>query len=235
MSQDNRTIMVPFHGDTITAVETPEGEFVAIKPICERLGIAANKQIARLSAEPERWRGDLMVLPSAGGAQETYCIPLTNLAAWLFSINANRVKPEFREGLVRYQREAADVLDRHFRQRDEAHVEEIAQLRWTLARCHAQLLACIPKWAQLKVMLDEKMWIDTISRRLNWTQDRSEDERQLFEDCGLVAPASLADTTSDGFMRELRRLRAENERLHKEVSLAATVHDSRQLDMFGGH
>ena len=43
------------------------------------------------------------------------CLPLENLNGWLFSIQATRVKPEFREKLRAYQKECFQVLDAYWR------------------------------------------------------------------------------------------------------------------------
>jgi GNAT superfamily N-acetyltransferase len=43
------------------------------------------------------------------------CLPLENLNGWLFSIQAARVKPEFRERLRTYQKECFQVLDAYWR------------------------------------------------------------------------------------------------------------------------
>lgn len=38
------------------------------------------------------------------------CLPLHYLNGWLFGIDANRVKPELKEKLIRYQKECYEVL-----------------------------------------------------------------------------------------------------------------------------
>lgn len=45
-----------------------------------------------------------------------FCIPLDYLNGWLFGINANRVKPEIRDRLIRYQTECYRVLADAFRE-----------------------------------------------------------------------------------------------------------------------
>lgn len=220
MSQDSPTLIpVPFHGDTITAVETPEGVMVAISPICERLGIASNKQIARLKAEKSRWRGDLMVAPSAGGAQETYCIPLTKLSGWLASIGLNRVKPEVRERLALYQDEADAVLDRHFRQRAEERGEEIRQLRGQLDHSHSHLRAALPKWGQILAMVETGTFgLDVIAARVAMTQDRLWAETEAIRRCGLMLPEGVADNSAPAWLARIdaleRQLRREREARH---------------------
>ena len=209
MSQDKlEVIPVPFHGDTITAIETPAGEFVAIKPICDRIGVSDRAQRKRVSADPERWGGTVMVLPSAGGVQETFCIPLNRVAAFLFTITVSRVKPEAREALRLYQAEAADVLDRHFRLRRADLTDAIAILTGQLAACHAEIVKANPRMAQIYYLwqpgepeirqvkprgLSVAKWFDIVDR---------------MQDGGMLTVAAASDTgpqTMAARMRELQR------------------------------
>jgi antirepressor protein len=45
------------------------------------------------------------------------CAPLEYLPGWLFGIDANRVKPELRDGIIRYQRECFRILWQAFQSR----------------------------------------------------------------------------------------------------------------------
>lgn len=208
MSSDNPTLIpVAFHGDTITCIETPDGEFVAIKPICERLGLALPPQLAKLKGDPELWGVTLIVTPSAGGSQETNCIPRNRMAAWLFKIEVSRVKPEARDALRLYQREAADVLDRHFRLRDEAHVEEIRQLRGQLDHSHSHLKAADPKWGQLLAMMEAGTYsLAVIAKRLNWSQDRTFEEMHAVTRCGMLMPEGVKDNSARSWLDRIEDL-----------------------------
>jgi len=56
-----------------------------------------------------------MALPSAGGAQETFCLRLDLVHGWLFTIDESRVKDgETRQRVLAYKRECYAVLFRHF-------------------------------------------------------------------------------------------------------------------------
>lgn len=186
MSQDNPIVIsVPFHGDTITAIETPEGVMVAVRPICERLGIDWSRQLRRLKESETHWRGGHMSTPSAGGAQETYCIPLTRLAAWLFSINANKVRADLREGLIRYQSEAADVLDRHFRLRaaeTSARIEEQEKMLWHAGQ-HLRITNA--KWDRAYLLMEMGATDYLIAQRLGWSLARWQEEKEMMKSCGL--------------------------------------------------
>jgi len=207
MSQDKLSVIsVPFHEDTITAIETPDAQMVAVRPICERLGMSWSSQLQRLKAE-KRWRGVAINTPSAGGLQETYCIPRSKLFGWLASISANRVKPEVRAMLELYQDEADDVLAAYFLNRDEVHVEEIRQLRGQLDHCHAHLKAADPKWGQLLAMMEAGTYsLSVIAKRLNWSQDRTLEEMHAIQRCGMVHPDGVADNTASSWLERIAEL-----------------------------
>lgn len=106
---------ISFHDDTLFAVEAPEGVFVALKPICDGLGIDPKKQRERIQRDPILAEGGAtMALPSAGGVQETFCLRLDLLQGWLFGIDVGRVKAEAQPRVLAYQRECFAVLHGHF-------------------------------------------------------------------------------------------------------------------------
>lgn len=108
------THIVPFKGESIMLIEDDGEPFVAIKPICERLGLAWQPQHRRLTADPTRWGITIRTIPSAGGAQETTCLPARKLFGWLASISPAKVRPEARDALETYQRECDDALWRYW-------------------------------------------------------------------------------------------------------------------------
>ena len=101
---------VTFHGDTIFCVEHDGQPYTPVKPIVENLGLAWQAQSAKLNANKERWGITIIVIPSAGGEQETTCIPVRKLPAFLASINPNKVAEHLRAKLEVYQNECDDAL-----------------------------------------------------------------------------------------------------------------------------
>jgi hypothetical protein len=45
-------ITVPFQGDTLIAVDRGDGIYIAIRPICERLGLDWSAQFRRVQGRP---------------------------------------------------------------------------------------------------------------------------------------------------------------------------------------
>lgn len=101
---------VPFYEDTVVLVGKDNDPFVAMKPIVENLGVSWQGQHLKLTANKERWGINIMLIPSLGGPQEVLCMPLRKLASWLMTISPNKVKPELRDKIIRYQEECDDAL-----------------------------------------------------------------------------------------------------------------------------
>ncbi|MFH6786744.1 phage antirepressor N-terminal domain-containing protein [Methylobacterium sp. MA0201] len=108
-------VTVDFRGDTLFAVERDEGAFVAIKPICDRLGLSWGSQYNRIMRDPLLREGVFVSkMPSPGGIQETVCLALRLINGWLFGISVRHVKPELREDVLAYQRECYETLADRF-------------------------------------------------------------------------------------------------------------------------
>lgn len=119
---------VVFYEDEITAVlvnaERGQEVYVPIRPICEMLGIdwpSQSRRIKRDAVLAKHLAGVVVMttpdpLTGGGGPQTASCLPLDYLNGWLFGINANRVNPEIKDRLIRYQEECYRVLAEAFRE-----------------------------------------------------------------------------------------------------------------------
>lgn len=109
-------ITVEFRQDILFAVEREDGVYVAVKPICDTLGLAWQAQLQRLKRDTILAEGiTVMVIPSIGGAQETVVMRLDLINGWLFTIDESRVKnDEIRQKVLAYKRECYSVLHEHF-------------------------------------------------------------------------------------------------------------------------
>ena len=90
---------------------------VAMKPIVDALGFDWKNQYRNITEDPVL--NSVMVITTTTGADgkqyEMVCLPLDYLNGWLFKINANRYKNDYRyEIIIRYQRECYRVLADHF-------------------------------------------------------------------------------------------------------------------------
>ncbi|MFH5067228.1 phage antirepressor N-terminal domain-containing protein [Enterobacter cloacae complex sp. 2024EL-00215] len=109
LPQQNCTINVPFHGTELYVVNHNGEPYTPMKPIVEGMGMVWASQFVKLK---QRFaKGVLEIeIPSVGGIQKMICLALRKLAAWLNTISPNKVKPEIRDNVIRYQEECDDVL-----------------------------------------------------------------------------------------------------------------------------
>lgn len=110
-------VYVPVPGaDDLLALQADGKAWVALKPMCDTLGIAYPTQLRKL--QRRSWAGITQrVTPSAGGMQQTTVIDSETIPMWLATIDENRVSEEARPKLIAYQREARHALDAYFNKR----------------------------------------------------------------------------------------------------------------------
>lgn len=117
MNTNTQVVNIEFHGQPMIAIKNGDEIHVAMKPICEAIGIDWKSQHNRINRHPVMSKGMVvMTTPSDGGNQATATLPLKMLNGWLFGIDAGRVKPESRAKLIEYQTECFDVLANYFMQ-----------------------------------------------------------------------------------------------------------------------
>jgi hypothetical protein len=113
VSEDAALVHFDFHGDDLEIVRAGAEVLVGVRAVCASLGVAFEAQIRKLKGDPSMGV-IMMIIPSAGGAQETACLPIRSLPLWLATIHPSKVSAEVREKLIAYRSEAAEVLADHF-------------------------------------------------------------------------------------------------------------------------
>ncbi|MER2800356.1 phage antirepressor N-terminal domain-containing protein [Proteus mirabilis] len=103
------TINVPFHGNNLYVVNFNGEPYVPTKPIVEGMGLTWQSQFEKLKQRFSKGITEI-VIPSKGGEQSMLCLALRKLAGWLHTISPNKVKPEIRDKVIKYQEECDDVL-----------------------------------------------------------------------------------------------------------------------------
>ena len=106
---------IQFHNQQLIVLNHENKPYIAMKPVCENIGLDWHAQRQRIHRHHVLSKGEVMItLPSKSGNQEYLCLPISMLNGWLFGIDTNRVKPEIRQILEQYQLECFDVLYNHF-------------------------------------------------------------------------------------------------------------------------
>lgn len=104
---------IPFHDTTIYT--TADGTYVALRPVCETLGLDVHSQRRRL--QKQSWATDVIMTSVAadGKTREMTFVDRRTFTMWLATIDTGRISDEHTRELVRtYQCEAADALDKYF-------------------------------------------------------------------------------------------------------------------------
>lgn len=120
MSANNTSVptlrQISFDDDQLMAIEKDEKIYVAMKPICEVIGLNWSGQYSLIKRDEVLAEGICIIqTPSSGGLQETTCLPLEYLNGWLFKISLSRIEnQETKEKVIRYQKECYKVLHDHF-------------------------------------------------------------------------------------------------------------------------
>jgi DNA-binding MarR family transcriptional regulator len=127
---------INFQGSELLTIERGGALYVAMKPVCESIGLNWRGQYNRIKRHPVLSQGVVMMTtPSGGGNQETLMLSIKNIHGWLFSIDANRVKPEIKDKLIAYQKECFDVLYDYWQNKESAQ----ARSSHSTSACHSDL------------------------------------------------------------------------------------------------
>lgn len=123
---EQRTVI--FYDDELTAVLVDDDRgrviYVPVRPICDFMGLNWDGQRRRIQRDAVLSQEIMSVvvtttdIDAASRRPHTstpLALPLKYIPGWLFGINANRVKPELRDRIIRYQRECYEVLSDAFR------------------------------------------------------------------------------------------------------------------------
>ena len=111
MANQISTQTISFNNQSLITVEQNGNHYVAMKPICENIGLAWEPQVLRIKRDEVLSQGMIvMIIPTNGGNQNMICLPIEYLNGWLFGIDINRCKPEIRNTLIKYKKECYQAL-----------------------------------------------------------------------------------------------------------------------------
>lgn len=111
MTSNSLTQMtVPFHNAELYLVEFNGQPYTPMKPIVDGMGLDWKSQFVKLKERFNSTMVEITTVANDGKSRLMICLPVRKLAAWLYSIHANKVKPELRDTVIKYQEECDDVL-----------------------------------------------------------------------------------------------------------------------------
>lgn len=113
-----KTELVKFHETELVVFvdENNNTPMVAIKPICDAIGLHADSAVKSIKNHPilGDWHAVHHVSVGENKKINHVLLPIEYVSGWLFSINSNKCKPEVQQNLITYQRECFKVLYDHF-------------------------------------------------------------------------------------------------------------------------
>lgn len=104
------TINVPFHGNNLYVVNYNGQPYVPMRPIVEGMGMDWTGQLNKLKQKFKSTVEEISIVAADGKERNMICLALRKLAGWLHTISPNKVKPEIRDKVIKYQEECDDVL-----------------------------------------------------------------------------------------------------------------------------
>lgn len=108
------TIPVPKSNASLSASLIDGAPFVALKPICEAVGVAYSAQLQKLRGKAWATVSMSNMVAADGKSREMAMIDRRTMTMWLATIDENRVAEQARPIVRAFQAEAADALDAYF-------------------------------------------------------------------------------------------------------------------------
>jgi P22_AR N-terminal domain len=129
-------VAIQFHDQNLLATLVNSVPYVALKPICENIGIDWEAQRQKIDRHPVLNSTACMIKAVAadGKIREMFMMPLEYLNGWLFGIDVNRVKEEIKPRVIEYQTECFKVLANHFMPKLEPE-KRTRRRHYTLEEC----------------------------------------------------------------------------------------------------
>lgn len=123
-------VPIPFRDGEVLAVERDGRPWVVLRPAFESIGLAPDRQIDKLRSQEWATTSVTEVVADDGRVRSMVIADLRTFLMALATIPASRVSGAARPTLIAYQREVAEVIERHFL-RDGASYDP-APYTWTL-------------------------------------------------------------------------------------------------------
>ena len=105
MNQITQKLSLVVRGvDIVAWISQQDSEqWVAIKPICQAMGIDSDTQGRKVKNDPKFTSGHMTVQDSLGRPQEMICIPVRQISGWLYGINSRKVSSDVAPVLLGFQ------------------------------------------------------------------------------------------------------------------------------------
>lgn len=154
---------VNFHNQTLTTLEKDGKQYVAMKPICENIGLDWVSQHKRIQRK-EALNSVMVIMTTTGNDGKKYemlCLPIEVLNGWLMGVDENRVKPEIKDTLVMYQKECYKALHDYWHKGEAINPRRLSTVK------DRNGLVKLCQWAAKKLVIDYSEACNMVNYRFN--------------------------------------------------------------------
>lgn len=154
---------VNFHNQTLTTLEKDGVQYVAMKPICDNIGLDWVSQHKRIQRKEVLKTTMVMMTTVAedGKKREMLCLPIEVLNGWLMGVDENRVKPEIKDTLVMYQKECYKALYDYWHKGEAINPRRLSTVK------DRNGLVKLCQWAAKKLVIDYSEACNMVNYRFN--------------------------------------------------------------------
>lgn len=156
--------MITVNEKEIIIISENSEKYVAIKPICEAIGVDYSSQLKKI--KEDNILNSVVVLSTTTGSDEKQykmqTLPLRYVFGWLFKIDSRNVKNEVRESVEKYQRQCYDALFDTFTKRNSI-LKEKTDLQLKIEALEKEL----EEDERFKQIRELKSSVKNASQRLN--------------------------------------------------------------------
>ena len=105
-------IVIPYQKWNLIAWlnEQDGNAWIAVRPICEAIGIDWRSQYVKLKSDPRFSCGDITMTGADGKQYMMTSLPASQIAGWLYGINSRRVGPEVAPLLLEFQQYCTQAI-----------------------------------------------------------------------------------------------------------------------------
>lgn len=209
---------VEFLGKALTLITTDTQRLVAMRPICEGIGLDWKAQLDRIKRDEVLSTSVVMMttqLPGDSQTRSVACLPLDMLNGWLFGVEVRRCRQAIRPALIRYKSECYAALAAYWQKR--AVPAPVADDQLELARraqgfAQDNVVALLEGHRFMAAVVNGRLSMQSIPPRAgvvepeslhHWIEDPGLLER---EDLERVAMAALRRLESAGGQHAIRKL-----------------------------
>jgi len=117
---------VSFYDDKLVVINHNGEPYIPMRPIVESMGLDWKGQYVKLKHRFDACVEEITIQLQGDVQRRAYtCLPLRKLFGWLMTISPNKVKPEIKDNIIRYQNECDDVLWQHWTGKHQRMQDEL--------------------------------------------------------------------------------------------------------------